>query len=1285
MKVLILSVLSLLVFSSPAFPGGLKSAKPKRETVENLLIVKFKKADLLSKSLGNIKDHFTSVLSAEKVSPFFEEISESKAAKRIGLDRIFVFTLPVGSNTDQLASKLNTFKEIEYAEPVFSAKTTELPANNLLSSSSVTTTPNDPLIANLHPLAQVKAFDAWDVHKGDSTVVLAIIDTGVDWDHEDLARSIWNNPGETGTDGNGKDKRSNGIDDDGNGKIDDFMGWDFVESSSSPAPGEDPDTEDNNPMDFNGHGSHVAGIAAGQTNNGVGIASLSWGVKILPIRIGYHTATGQGSSNSLFQSRAFIYAADMGADALNMSFTNGGKLIEDAGRYATEKGTLVIISAGNDDLDNPSELDVHPWAITVSSVAKTDKKAYYSSYGSWVKISAPGGDQSSLSTNGFLSTVPYPSNLYSNKKYEYFQGTSMASPFVASLAGLIKSTFPDISLIELAERIKQSADNIDALNPTYAGKLGAGRINAFKALTLTGLQPAKPKIYSVYQKVADLAGNSNGIINIGESFELKVGLKNDWGKAENLNVSLSSPDAWPLVIHNPVFSAGTLEDVTDSSGSGTEISFSMSCENDGLPRMINFNLVLTADNGYLDTLHFQLAAEPQYLVVADFDDGPNYSENYKKLLSGNNSSFDLVQRGSVTLTNERLHHYQAVIWAAGWSFPSLNSDDRAILGEFINSGGSLLVSGQDLGWDLADPTGTEYIASSGSSKTWFESFLKSEFVGDDNDQTRIIGVKDDFLGNGVSSNISMPTLPETNQYPDYITPKGGSSAFLSYPNGQTAGIRFQSGQHKLVYLPFGGLEAVSDESAANLLTTRILTYLSGFTVDFSPLKDTENTTDPVTVSVELTGDEPIISSDLYYSTTGSFPYSKISMEKTGAQWSAQIPAAPIGTDVFYFFVCKTESGILSPYKIYHYNVKIDAVKPVVTSAPAIKNTLKKDGSYPVSIQITDESGIKSNSVKVHFTTSTGYADSSILVYSGNANWFTGNILIPPPVGSNTIVSYYFSASDASLAMNKVRSPETGFFSFEIGRALIDDFESDLNWSFDGSFGITAKRKVSGSSSLHNNKGTNYLANSNTTATLKSSFDFTGYSKPALAFYSALRFGKGDTCFVELNGGTEWKKVAAIAVTDASMWTAFSRKVIYIPEFGGNPNVQLRYHFISNSDHSGTNFGIYIDDLEAIGDTTNLTSIGNENPVLPTELSLSQNYPNPFNPVSTFNYHLPAPSFVNITLYDALGREVKKLSTGFRTQGTYTETIDGSQLSSGLYFYILEAGGQRLMKKMVLMK
>ncbi|MBN8704405.1 MAG: S8 family peptidase [Bacteroidetes bacterium] len=1285
MKALVLSIAFLLSILGTVFSADKLETKKKLTNQGNLIVVKFKKQVAAKMTVRNLAEQFLSATSAVSTEPLISG-SVNMAAQSVGLDRIWIYTVAPGADLSSISAKLNSNKYVEYAEPVYMTGTTGFMSgvDNQRTIGSVL--PNDPLITNLHPLSQVRAGDAWEVQKGDSNVVIAIIDTGVDWDHEDLAGSIWYNPGETGLDGVGNDKKTNGIDDDENGKIDDFRGWDFVESSTTPATGEDGETEDNNPMDFNGHGSHVAGIAAGVTDNGIGIASLSWGVKLLPIRIGYHTTAGQGSSNSLFQSRAFIYAADMGADILNMSFTNGGKLIEDAGLYATQKGTLVVISAGNDNLDTPSELDVHPWAMTVSSVARTDVKAYYSSFGNWVKIAAPGGDQSTSSSNGFLSSVPYPSTLYGGKKYEYFQGTSMASPFVASLAGLIKSKFPEIGLVDLVERIKQTADNIDALNPGYIGKLGSGRINAYSALTMSNLTPAKPEIKLQSFSIVDSDGNGNGLINFGEIVSLKVKLQNDWGRATNLTATLTSDESWPLTINSAENAIGLLAEVTDTLLSATEITFGLSAASDGLPRIVKFSILLSADNGFKDTLNLELSVSPQILFVADFDDGPDYRDFYSRLLTKNNFSFDVVKKSAVKLNSDDLKKYQAVIWATGWSFPSLDEQDRLVLGEYLDLGGKLLISGQDLGWDLADPTGTEYKTSSGASKMWFEKYLKSEFIGDDNNQTGIIGVSGDILGNDISSDILMPEIAEESQYPDFVKAINGAHDFLTYPNGDIAGIRFESENQKLVYLPFGGLEAISDEQVANQLANRILYYLLDYSVEFSPLNNTENTTDPVTISAKLLSTDPIISADLYFSTTGKFPFTKTTMVQNGESSVGQIPAFPLGSTVYYFFTANTESGYITPFKIYSYEVKIDLVKPVVSSAFILKNTMDKSGNYPVSIEIRDESGIKPGSVLVHFSTSSGLTDSTILIGSLQNNWYSGSILIPIPVYSNTLVSYYFSGADASAAANKVRYPQNGTYDFTIGKSFVDDAENAENWTFEGAFGLATKRKLSGNSSIHNNKGTNYLANSNTTATLKSSFDFSKYASPALAFYATFRFGVGDTCFIEVNGGQGWKQMAALAVTDASMWTSFSRNVVSIAEFGGNANVQFRYHFISNSVHSGTNLGIYLDDLEVIGDTTTITSIGQlPQSEIPTEFSLSQNFPNPFNPTTSFYFSLPTRSNVKISVYDALGREVREINYGMKPAGNYIETFDASQLSSGIYFYVVEFDNQRLMKKMVLMK
>ena len=323
----------------------------------------------------------------------------------------------------------------------------------------VTVTPNDPEYVNQWGLPIISAPQGWDQSQGSSGVVIAIVDTGVDWDHPDLAANIWNNSGEI---------PDNGVDDDGNGFIDDVRGWDFLTLASSPAIGEDGDTRDNNPMDFHGHGSHCSGIASAVTDNGIGVAGLGWNCSIMPVRAGYQATDGNGYVMLADAADGIQYAADNGAKAINLSFGSGtGTILVNAVQYAYNLGAVTCYAAGNaNDQDAGSLGDLHT-TLAVAATDSSDQKASFSSYGSWVDVSAPGVSiRSTVIGNG----------------YESWNGTSMATPFVAGLVGLVHSLDPSLSAGEIMSLIKDSTDNIDAQNPSYIGMLGTGRINAAAAL-----------------------------------------------------------------------------------------------------------------------------------------------------------------------------------------------------------------------------------------------------------------------------------------------------------------------------------------------------------------------------------------------------------------------------------------------------------------------------------------------------------------------------------------------------------------------------------------------------------------------------------------------------------------------------------------------------------------------------------------------------------------------------------------------------------------------------------
>ncbi len=291
--------------------------------------------------------------------------------------------------------------------------------------------------------ADIDAPEAWDTQTGSNNIVIAITDTGIDYNHPDIATNIWRNTGEI---------PNNRIDDDMNGFVDDDKGWDFINN-------------DNDPMDDNGHGTHVAGIAAAVTNNNIGIAGVCWNCKLMALKV------CSPFCESVALGGAVIYGVDNGARVISSSL--GGSyydpLEETVFRYAANRDTVAVAAAMNSGLN----MRVFPAAFdTVVAVAGTehnDQKDDRSNYGSWVDVAAPGKD--------ILSTVPtriQPSG------YVLMSGTSMATPHVSGLIALLLSQNPFLNRIDIINILRTTTDL-----PVGTGyHIGAGRINAQRALQM---------------------------------------------------------------------------------------------------------------------------------------------------------------------------------------------------------------------------------------------------------------------------------------------------------------------------------------------------------------------------------------------------------------------------------------------------------------------------------------------------------------------------------------------------------------------------------------------------------------------------------------------------------------------------------------------------------------------------------------------------------------------------------------------------------------------------------
>lgn len=359
-------------------------------------------------------------------------------------------TLDTSTDVRKLIEQLARNPDVEEVEPNMIASVSLVPDDPFYSTTGSWQNEYD----DLWGLKRINAEQAWDVATGEQSDVIAVIDTGIDYAHPDLEGKMWMNEGEVGTDDAGHDKRSNGIDDDGNTFIDDVYGYDFV-------------NHDADPTDDHYHGTHVSGTIAAATNNAQGIAGINWNGRLMAVK--GLDRQGSGSSSNLAQ--AIRYAVDNGANVINMSWGGYGtsSIIDDALAYANDHGVILVAAAGNSDANaanyfpasSPLVLTVAAWcpnnasSIAVCLSRPNGDRAQFSNYGEAVDVTAPGAMVLSL----------YPSQLPSiagviEGQYIALSGTSMAAPHVSGVASLLAGLAPEFSKELVDEIIRQSADDV---------------------------------------------------------------------------------------------------------------------------------------------------------------------------------------------------------------------------------------------------------------------------------------------------------------------------------------------------------------------------------------------------------------------------------------------------------------------------------------------------------------------------------------------------------------------------------------------------------------------------------------------------------------------------------------------------------------------------------------------------------------------------------------------------------------------------------------------------------
>jgi subtilisin family serine protease len=427
----------------------------------------------------------------------FNEIGEKYA------DLSLIYTVKYQSSVrlDLAINLLLATQIVEYAVPHFIHKI-------------VSYTPNDSLIAQQWHLDKIKAFDAWGIQKGDTNIIIGIVDSGTDINHPDLVGNYYRNRNDT----------IDGIDNDGDGMIDNFLGWDVGGADfNNPVPDNNPGITGNN----NNHGSHVGGIAAATTDNALGTAGVGFRCKHLPIKAAADNDTrANGTGLIIGGFSGIVAAADMGAHIINCSW--GGRFSlsfeQDIIDYATiNKGALVVAAAGNNGLDTRFYPAALKGVMAITGTESNDRRRSTFNYGYYISACAPG--------HNIFSTIY-------DDSYTPATGTSMASPVAAGAAAIVKSHFPNFTPAQIRLQLRNTCDNIYNVTGNQfdfiRDKLGKGRINLYRALTET--------TPGVAIQTLNFSDNNDNSFQIGDTVYMAATFINHLHPTTNLQIKLSSPN-----------------------------------------------------------------------------------------------------------------------------------------------------------------------------------------------------------------------------------------------------------------------------------------------------------------------------------------------------------------------------------------------------------------------------------------------------------------------------------------------------------------------------------------------------------------------------------------------------------------------------------------------------------------------------------------------------------------------------------------------------------------------
>ena len=492
----------------------------------------------------------------------------------VNLRLLYEVRLPTAVPLDRARGLLLATGAVEYAEPLYVRPPLYQPNDPGADSTSTA-----QFYQYQFYLKNIRAYGAWDVTRGDSTQLIGITDTGFRLTHEDLRRQLQRNYADP----------INGLDDDHDGYVDNFLGWDLADNDNDPT--FDPRIQQAQ------HGVGVSGVAAGQADNGVGIAGVGFKARLLPLKIFPGTDAGAFAGYE-----AVVYAADHGCRVVNMSWGEAGgrsQFEQDVLTYAAVNRDVVLVAAaGNENKDVEYYPASYDHVLSVTGSEANDVRVAWQTYNYRVDLTAPGGGI-------------YTTSGSSDTDYGYGSGSSYAAPIVSGAAALVRSRFPTYTAAQVVAQLRQTTDDTYALpgNAPYRDKLGTGRLNVLRAVTRTDAREVRVVSSELAPAAAELAP--------GATTRLEINVVNLLRPVANLQITLTSLSPY-LTVTAGTFAVPALPTL-GRTGNG-DAPFQLTLARDVPPNsaaVLQYHL--TAADGYESTQYLTLTLNAGYVVLTAND------------------------------------------------------------------------------------------------------------------------------------------------------------------------------------------------------------------------------------------------------------------------------------------------------------------------------------------------------------------------------------------------------------------------------------------------------------------------------------------------------------------------------------------------------------------------------------------------------------------------------------------------------------------------------------------